>query len=318
MKLKKPKFWDLKTPNFFAYLLFPLTILLRINNLFLKILPKKKFTEIKSICVGNIYLGGTGKTPTTIKLYQLLKEMNLKVITAKKFYSDQYDEQTLLKSKTEFITLKNREKIIQKVINKNYDLIIFDDGLQDIQVDYDLKFVCFDVSNWVGNGFLLPAGPLREKTDNLKNYDAVFLKSNVYNEDIKKIISKVRNISSEIKIFTSKVEIRNIERFSKNKNYLIYSGIGNPKSFRNLIEINKLKIIDEFIFPDHYNYNIEDFNRLIDIAKKKDAKIITTEKDFFKIPDNFKKDIEPVEIEVNIKEESELIDFLRSKIYEKN
>ena len=99
---------------------------------------------------------------------------------------------------------------------------------------------------------------------------------------------------------------------------MIFSGIGNPKSFRNLIEINKLKIIDEFIFPDHYNYNIEDFNRLIDIAKKKDAKIITTEKDFFKIPDNFKKDIEPVKIEVNIKEESELIDFLKSKIYEKN
>ena len=84
MNFKKPKFWDYKKPNFIAYLLFPITLLLTLNNLLLKIYPKKKFNEIKTICVGNIYLGGTGKTPTTLKLFELLKSLNLKIATAKK------------------------------------------------------------------------------------------------------------------------------------------------------------------------------------------------------------------------------------------
>ena len=77
MNFKKPKFWDYKKPNFIAYLLFPITLLLTVNNFLLKIYPKKKFNEIKTICVGNIYLGGTGKTPTTLKL--LLTKVSLKL-----------------------------------------------------------------------------------------------------------------------------------------------------------------------------------------------------------------------------------------------
>ena len=61
MKLIKPKFWDQKKPNLIAYLLFPFTFFIRLNNFFLKIKSKKIYKEIKTICVGNIYLGGTGK-----------------------------------------------------------------------------------------------------------------------------------------------------------------------------------------------------------------------------------------------------------------
>ena len=67
MKLTKPKFWDQKKPNLTAYLLFPFTIFIRLNNFFLKIKSKKIYKEIKTICVGNIYLGGTGKTPHSFK-----------------------------------------------------------------------------------------------------------------------------------------------------------------------------------------------------------------------------------------------------------
>ena len=71
MNFKKPKFWDYKKPNFIAYLLFPITFLLTLNNFLLKIYPKKKFNEIKTICVGNIYLGGTGGAVDLI-LYGLI------------------------------------------------------------------------------------------------------------------------------------------------------------------------------------------------------------------------------------------------------
>ena len=101
MKFKKPKFWDLKRPNLLSYLLLPFTIPIRINNIFLNIKSKKKYDKIKTICVGNIYLGGTGKTPTTIKLYKILQQTGLNIFTAKKFYKSQLDEQTILHKKTQ-------------------------------------------------------------------------------------------------------------------------------------------------------------------------------------------------------------------------
>ena len=110
--LIKPKFWDYKKPNFLSYLLLIFTIPLRINNFLLRFKPKK-FKNVKTVCIGNIYVGGTGKTPLTIKLYELLKKSKYKLLTAKKFYTSQLDEQMLLKNKTDFITKKKREKIIE-------------------------------------------------------------------------------------------------------------------------------------------------------------------------------------------------------------
>ena len=73
MIFKKPKFWDYRKPNFISLVLLPFTIILIINNILTNIFLKKNNPKIKSICVGNIYVGGTGKTPFTIKIYQILK-----------------------------------------------------------------------------------------------------------------------------------------------------------------------------------------------------------------------------------------------------
>ena len=143
MILKKPKFWDLKKPNLLAYLLSPLTLFVKLNNLNLNLAHKKKFNKIKTICIGNIYLGGTGKTPTTLKIYELLKKTNLKIVTGKKFYSDHKDEQIILKNKSNLISLDSRINIIEKAIDDDFDLIIFDDGLQEKKIDYNLLFVIY-------------------------------------------------------------------------------------------------------------------------------------------------------------------------------
>ena len=121
-----------------------------------------------------IYILGYWKTPTTIKMYEILKKLNFNVCTAKKLYLSHIDENKILEKKTNLISEKNRKQIIDKAIEKNYDYLIFDDGLQDKKVSYDLQFVCFDVNNWIGNNQLIPAGPLREKVSSLKKYDAVF------------------------------------------------------------------------------------------------------------------------------------------------
>ena len=318
MILKKPKFWDFKKPNFFAYLLYPFTIFVEIHNIISTVIPKKKFTEIKTICVGNLYIGGTGKTPTSLFLYNLLKKNNINPVIAKKFYKNQIDEQKFLKDNSNFISLSDREKIVKKAIEMKFDMVIFDDGLQEKWINYDIKFACFDSEKWIGNGHLIPSGPLREKMNALKNYHGIFLKKVNDDSNLDYIYNKIREINPNIEVFESNIEIKNISKFNIDKNYIIFSGIGNPDSFKKLLLKNKFKIIEEITFPDHYNYQDKDILKIIDKANSNNAEIITTEKDFKRIPQNFKEKISFLEISMKIKDENKLVQFLKTKINEIN
>ena len=318
MILKKPKFWDFKKPNFFAYLLYPFTIFVEIHNIISTVIPKKKFTEIKTICVGNLYIGGTGKTPTSLFLYNLLKKNNINPVIAKKFYKNQIDEQKFLKDNSNFISLSDREEIVKKAIEMKFDIVIFDDGLQEKWINYDIKFACFDSEKWIGNGHLIPSGPLREKMNALKNYHGIFLKTVNDDSNLDYIYNKIREINPNIEVFESNIEIENISKFNIDKNYIIFSGIGNPDSFKKLLLKNKFKIIEEITFPDHYNYQDKDILKIIDKANSNNAEIITTEKDFKRIPQNFKEKISFLEINMKIKDENKLVQFLKTKINEIN
>ena len=316
MILKKPRFWDLKKPNFLVYLLYPFTIFVKINNIISSFIPKKKFTEIKTICVGNLYIGGTGKTPTTLFLYNLLRKMNVNPVTAKKFYNNQIDEQKFLKDNSNFISCSDRKEIIKKAIEMKFDMIIFDDGLQEKWINYDIKFACFDSEKWIGNGHLIPSGPLREKIDTIKNYHGIFLKTVNEDSNLDYIFNKIRNINPNIEIFETNIEIKNINKFNIDKNYIIFSGIGNPDSFKKLLLKNQFNIIEEITFPDHYNYQDKDILEIINKANSNNAEIITTEKDFKRIPQNFKEKIRFLEINTKIKDENKLVQFLNTKINE--
>ena len=99
MKIKKPKFWDYNKPNIISYILWPLSLFLQfLSNLKLLIVSKKKFKEIKTICVGNIYVGGTGKTSLSLMIYDILLKNKIKTCFIKKYYSDQKDEQNFIDS----------------------------------------------------------------------------------------------------------------------------------------------------------------------------------------------------------------------------
>ena len=305
----------MKKPGLISYLLLPLTIPVIINNLLLKYRSIKKTDKIKLICVGNIYLGGTGKTPTTIKMFNICKKLNLNITTGKKFHSNQLDEEIILKNKTNLICEKSRKKVVEKAIRNNFDVVIFDDGLQDRNVNYDLKIVCFDSENWIGNGCLIPSGPLREKIDSIKKYDIVFLKGECLNE--KRIIKLIKNQNPEIKVFQSYYEAVNLDRFNIKNDYLIFSGIANPNNFRNFLINNNFKVIDEIIFPDHYEYKQEDINKIKLKAKKLNAKIITTEKDYVKLSEKDTDNIDFIEIDLKIKNETDLINLINPIVNEK-
>ena len=308
MNLKKPSFWDLTKPNFLSYLLIPFSLPIILRNFLFHFLKKKKIPEIKTICVGNIYLGGTGKTPLAIKISQILKQEGIKVATIKKNYLNQKDEQLLLKQKTSLIIADSRKDAINQGINEKYDILVFDDGLQETKIDFDIKLVCFKSKIWIGNGQLIPAGPMREKISSLKRFDAVFLNGNLGN--FEKIEKQIKNINLDIKIFKTFYKILNIQKYNLESKYLIFSGIGDPSSFRDILVENKFNVAREMVFPDHYDYSLNDLEKIRNIAKNEKLKIITTEKDFMKIPQEFKKEINYLTIDLIIQDERKLIELL--------
>jgi tetraacyldisaccharide 4'-kinase len=280
MKLKKPKFWDYQKPNLYSYLLLPFSIIFNLVSK-LKSKPKTTNLKIKTICVGNIYLGGTGKTSLAIKIKEILEQENIKACFVKKFYSEQIDEQKLLNKNGQLFTSIKRTTALDEAISNGYKVAIFDDGLQDASIKYDLEIVCFNNLNWIGNGFTLPSGPLRENINNLKFYANIFLNGN--EENLINIRNEIKKINPKININQGKYVPLNVDDFDRNHNYLAFSGIGNHKTFIDMLINNDLKIIDDLEFPDHYQYSKKDFNEIINKAKKYDAKIITTEKDYLRL-----------------------------------
>jgi len=310
MKFKKPKFWDYRKPNFISYLLLPLTLPLILNNFFLNI-KKKNISDlnIKKICVGNIYVGGTGKTPLTIKIYQILSQFGLRAAIIKKFYKNHIDEQKLLDQNAKLYCYKSRVIGLNKAIKDENNIVIFDDGLQDKSINYDLKFVCFNNLKWIGNGRLIPAGPLREKIESISKYDAVFINGN--DVDCTNLKKNVLKYNSDIKIFESHYLPTNLKELDTSKKYIIFSGIGNPETFRETLLKNKFNVIKEITFSDHHNYSQNDIDNIRLQAKNLNAEIITTEKDFIKLDYNKNNDIKVLKIEFKIKNEKELIDYLK-------
>ena len=313
MKLKKPKFWDYQSPNFLSYILLPLTFPVIINNFLLNL--KKNIKENhkpKKICIGNIYVGGTAKTPLTIKIYQILNNLNIKTATIKKFYKNHYDEQKMLSEKTILYCEKTRIAALNKAIKDKVNVAIFDDGLQDKSINYDLRIVCFNNIKWIGNGFLIPAGPLREKINSISKYDLAFLNGNEKDNSNLKLLLKKYN--ANIEVFESNYKVLNIKQFNINEKYIIFSGIGNPDSFKQTLINNNIKITKEIIFPDHHNYTQKNIDYIMSQAINHNSKILTTEKDYIKIKSFKNDDIKYLKIELDIKNEDKLIDYLKMHI----
>ncbi len=307
MNLKKPKFWDYKKPNYYAYLLFPLAFLVNITRIIFIKQKKTKF-KIKTICVGNFYLGGTGKTSLSIKINNILKKKKIKSCFVKKYYKNQTDEQKILQNNGKLFMSYNRIDALKSAEKENYDVAILDDGLQDKTIDYDLRFVCFNDINWVGNGMTIPAGPLRENIYNLKNYGHIFINGNL--DNINNLKKETLKINSSINIHLGKYKPTNLSEFEKNCNYLIFSGIGNHKTFVSMIKKSNLKILKDIEFPDHYNYTKKDIDEILDEANSLNCEIITTEKDFQRIKDFKESKIKVLKAELNIIDEDKLINLI--------
>ena len=309
MNFFKPKFWDKNQVTFFSILLFPISLIVKLFFFFKHSITKTHQCSIPVICVGNIYLGGTGKTPICIEIFSILKSLNMNPAFIRKQYDLFQDEADLQKNVGPVYQNKKRIEAVEDAIQNNANVAIFDDGFQDFSIKKNLSIICFNEKQWIGNGLTVPSGPLRENLYALKKADCVIINGKKNNDIENKIFSK----NEKIKIFYSNYKPQNIDDF-QHKKVIAFAGIGNPENFFDLLNDNKLNIVGTIKFPDHHKYSEKELENLLDKTKENNTVLLTTEKDYFRISENYKKNIKCLKIKVEIENKSQFIEEIKKII----
>ena len=209
MNFKKPKFWDHSGSSFWSIILYPLSILFLLTSLFTRFLKTQKKFPIPIICVGNIYLGGTGKTPLALEIFKIIKSSGKNPGFVKKGYDYLYDEIQMLEKVGKTYLNKNRKEAISTLISLKHNVAILDDGYQDFSIKKDFSILCFNSKQLIGNGFLIPSGPLRESFQSINRAECIVINGTKNLE----FENKIKKINENIKIFYSKYKIKNLNKF---------------------------------------------------------------------------------------------------------
>jgi tetraacyldisaccharide 4'-kinase len=227
----------------------------------------------------------------------------------RKQYNAFEDEVILQKKIGPVYENKKRLSAIKLAYENGSNIAILDDGFQDYSLKKNLSIICFNEKQWIGNGLVIPSGPLREDISALKRADCVVINGKKNTSIEKTILDQNKNI----KIYYSKYNPKNIDSF-KNKKVVAFAGIGNPQNFFNLLKNYNLNPIKEIKFPDHYNYSSKDLEKLLSISKENDAILLTTEKDYFRIIEHYKKNINFIKIELEIENKDLFIEEIKKII----
>ena len=297
MQFKKPKFWDKNRQTIFSLILFPLSIIVYFIAKLKRLKKGKKF-KFPIICIGNVYLGGTGKTPISIEIFKILSSINKKPVFIKKFYPYIHDEINILNKIGPVISEKSRIKSLKSLDNSNYEVALLDDGFQDTKFLKDLSIVCFNETNWIGNGNIIPSGPLRESLDALKYADCIMIKGK---KDQKKE-EQLLNYNNEI------------DNSIREKKFITFAGIGNPESFFELLTRKNLNVIKKISFPDHHKFTNNDLDKIINFANENNAIILTTEKDYERLEHKYKSLIYFTKLSVKIEKFDVFKNLIKKKI----
>jgi tetraacyldisaccharide 4'-kinase len=253
---------------------------------------------MKVLSVGNLTLGGTGKTPFVIMLAKIIRD-EFKREPAVLIRGYGWDEQTMLKRNLADIPIlvgENRVRLARRAI-KLYgsSTAVLDDGFQYWELKRDLEIVLIDSSKPFGNGRLFPAGVLREpKTAVVRADIIVFTKVNKKNIDIGRTEAALKNIKKDL-IFLEAVhrpkhlydmkqrkelDLSNL----KGKKLILLSSIGDPEYFKETIKDLGATVTAELAYPDHYDYRRRDIDNITRLCSEKNFDfIITTEKDAVKL-----------------------------------
>ena len=231
---RTPEFWyktNIKS-KLQIILFYPFSILWVLIDDFKRFFSKTYKSKLKVVCIGNLTVGGTGKTPFSIYTYKLLKKLGYNPVFLTRGYGglkkgplevnnshhfkDVGDESILLSKVGTTIVAKNRSlgaKFIEKHEEQNFNVPVMDDGRQNYQIKHDITFLLIDQKLKLGNGYCLPAGPLRQSLKRgLNNIDKIILtgESDENETDLLK--------SFEIPVIKSSIKTNSIIKLKK-KNY---------------------------------------------------------------------------------------------------
>jgi len=256
----------------------------------------------KVISVGNITLGGTGKTSLVAFIAGYLRQQGHKVAILSRGYKKKVtsydnigDEPSMLRMNLKDVPViadANRVRGAQKAVRDHgVDTVILDDGFQQWRIRKDLEIVTIDANCPFGNRNLLPRGILREPLSSLKRADFFILtKTNLRppSNQLKDFLGQINPKAPIIESIHRPLGFCRLDKpnhlldtaILQDKTVTLFSGIGDPDSFENLIKGLGIKIGVSLKFSDHHNYTPEDLDSIIKNSKDKNIDtIITTEKD---------------------------------------
>lgn len=319
MPFKTPDFWGQKN-SIWGYILSPLSCLYlaahRVNTQY----RESYISTLPVICIGNIVAGGSGKTPAVIALVDLLKKehifCNIHILTrgyggtlkgptslslSGQSPRETGDEARLLAQHAHVILSADRPAGAKLAELAGADLLIMDDGLQNPSLSKTLSFLMMDDSFGLGNGRLIPAGPLREPvTDALNKTDAIIL------------IGTNMPFKTDKPVFNAHIKPGRI--LEPQTPYIAFAGMGRPDKFLKTLQDMKINLIDFYAFADHHPYSEKEIQKLKESARMSGATLITTEKDMARLSSDLAEDIETLPISLIFDDPSSISAFIQKRV----
>ena len=300
--IKTPEFWNNKGVASTA--LLPLATIWATATHLRDRLAKQVNADLPVICIGNLTAGGTGKTPLVSLLYDQLTEAGKSPVIMSRGYggsqkgplwvdgmlhtaADCGDEPLMLAEGRDVIIGRDRVLAAQAISNRGiHDIILMDDGLQHPYLAKDMTIGVFDGSAGIGNGRLLPAGPMRVAFDDgVASLDIAFI-----NGDDEHDLTKA--INGRVPIMTGNVVADpTIIADLGDAPLLAFAGIGRPQRFFRTIEKVGGNLVQSLAFADHHPYTQSDLTRLQEDAIRLGASLITTQKDWIRLPTEWRERI---------------------------
>jgi tetraacyldisaccharide 4'-kinase len=287
-----PSFWY-ETPGALANGLRPLGALFRMGGIARRAMTTPYQAKIPVICVGNVVAGGAGKTPTAMAVAQVLISQGASPIFVTRGYgghqrgpiqvnpathtvNDVGDEALLLVRVAPVWIGRNRAEAI-RAAESQATHIVLDDGLQNPTVQASHSFLVIDGDVGLGNECVIPAGPLREKLEDvLERIMAVIL---VGDQDRHNIASRVA-----CPVLRARMEANVPTAITHDQPFFAFAGIGRPQKFYNLCRESGMRIVGTHDFPDHHRFTENDLVVLEQSAAHQKAQLLTTEKDWIRLP----------------------------------
>jgi tetraacyldisaccharide 4'-kinase len=224
------------------------------------------------------------------------------------------DESVMLRQYGPIIAAKKINYALPLIHRINPEIVILDDGMQNPVLQKNLQILAIDSLKGIGNNRIFPAGPLRESLKSgLAKSDLIFIIGNNQSRDFNLINSITL---SQKPYFTPTIKLK--ENLDKNMEYIAFAGIGNPEKFYSLLLENNLKVKQYISFGDHHHYSEDEIKKLLELARLNKASLITTEKDYVKLTNNYKELIICARVGLEFENEQKSIDLIYEKLFQEN